>query len=233
MTTEATPIPMLLSCPECRERHIDRGIFQTKIHHTHECQKCGHVWRVALVPTVGVQFLPWPEEDPLVAGLAAGGVGRLSESPPRQWDPVTKKWVQAVPADHPCRFGPDCGKCRRDRRIEDLEVLLRESQRRNKELLSAADEVLASRAASSAPLRKDPIARRAVREAMCLKRPSFSAMIWAALETVYVYQKMRLEGLTWEKYSEFVKARAAFLSRTQTAAVDTAMERYIKSVKKT
>lgn len=52
------PIPMLLWCPECRARHIDVGVFVTKPHHTHACQSCGHCWRPALVPTVGVQFLP-------------------------------------------------------------------------------------------------------------------------------------------------------------------------------
>jgi hypothetical protein len=49
---------MLLWCPQCGERHIDEGEFATKIHHTHACQHCGMVWRPAVVPTVGVQFLP-------------------------------------------------------------------------------------------------------------------------------------------------------------------------------
>ncbi|HEX2679607.1 MAG TPA: hypothetical protein VHM19_23315 [Polyangiales bacterium] len=52
------PVPMLLWCPECMERHIDRGEFVGKPHHTHACQHCGHCWRPAVVPTVGVQFLP-------------------------------------------------------------------------------------------------------------------------------------------------------------------------------
>lgn len=52
------PIPMLLWCPECGLRHIDEGEFATKLHHTHACQGCGHVWRPAIVPTVGVRFLP-------------------------------------------------------------------------------------------------------------------------------------------------------------------------------
>jgi len=52
------PIPMLLWCPECGERHIDVDEFATKPHHTHACQGCGMVWRPAIVPTVGVQFLP-------------------------------------------------------------------------------------------------------------------------------------------------------------------------------
>ena len=56
--TATAPIPILLHCPECRTRHIDVGPFATKVHHTHSCQGCGLTWRPAVVPTVGVQFLP-------------------------------------------------------------------------------------------------------------------------------------------------------------------------------
>lgn len=63
--TVVEPIPMLLWCPECRARHIDTGIFVTKPHHTHACQTCGHVWRPAIVPTVGVQFLPGFKNEPV------------------------------------------------------------------------------------------------------------------------------------------------------------------------
>jgi hypothetical protein len=52
------PVPMLLWCPQCGDRHIDEGDFATKEHHTHACQACGMVWRPAVVPTVGVAFLP-------------------------------------------------------------------------------------------------------------------------------------------------------------------------------
>lgn len=55
---DTTPIPMLLWCPTCGNRHIDEGEFATKPHHTHACQTCGMVWRPSLMPTVGVQFLP-------------------------------------------------------------------------------------------------------------------------------------------------------------------------------
>jgi rubredoxin len=55
---EAGPIPMLLWCPLCKKRHIDKGDFATRPHHTHACQSCGHVWRPAVVETVGVKFLP-------------------------------------------------------------------------------------------------------------------------------------------------------------------------------
>ena len=52
------PIPMLMWCPECGERHVDIGEFATKPHHTHACQHCGHCWRPAIGATIGVQFLP-------------------------------------------------------------------------------------------------------------------------------------------------------------------------------
>lgn len=55
---QVEPIPMLLVCPGCKHRHIDEGEFATKVHHTHACQHCGTVWRPAIVPTVGVRFLP-------------------------------------------------------------------------------------------------------------------------------------------------------------------------------
>lgn len=51
-------IPMLLWCPDCGARHIDRGEFKEKLHHTHSCQECGMTWRPAIVATVGVRFLP-------------------------------------------------------------------------------------------------------------------------------------------------------------------------------
>lgn len=55
---EPQPIPMLLWCPTCHERHVDLGEFAHKSHHTHACQHCGMVWRPARESTVGVQFLP-------------------------------------------------------------------------------------------------------------------------------------------------------------------------------
>lgn len=52
------PIPMILHCPSCGERHIDEGEFMTRPHHNHSCQECGSIWRPAVVDTVGVKFLP-------------------------------------------------------------------------------------------------------------------------------------------------------------------------------
>ncbi len=60
---DPAPVPMLLWCPECHRRHLDVGAFATKTHHTHACQHCGHCWRPAVVPTVGVQFLPGFKND--------------------------------------------------------------------------------------------------------------------------------------------------------------------------
>ncbi len=71
------PIPLLLWCPECNERHVDRGEFATKVHHTHECQFCGHTWRPAVVATRGVQFLfRKPDAEPEVSTRASAIAGR-------------------------------------------------------------------------------------------------------------------------------------------------------------
>jgi hypothetical protein len=56
-------VPMILYCPICRARHIDREEFAKKAHHTHACQGCGHVWRPAVVATCGVEFLPGFKND--------------------------------------------------------------------------------------------------------------------------------------------------------------------------
>ena len=58
------PIPLRLNCPTCGALHIDEGEFATKPHHTHSCQSCGMTWRPAVVPTVGVQFLPGFKNNP-------------------------------------------------------------------------------------------------------------------------------------------------------------------------
>ncbi len=58
------PIPMFLTCPKCNARHVDEGEFATKPHHTHSCQGCGLTWRPAIVPTVGVAFLPGFKNEP-------------------------------------------------------------------------------------------------------------------------------------------------------------------------
>ena len=52
------PIPLRLSCPACGVWHIDEGDLATTPHRTHACQNCGTLWAPAVVPTVGVKFLP-------------------------------------------------------------------------------------------------------------------------------------------------------------------------------
>lgn len=71
-----TPIPMILHCPECRARHVDVGEFATKVHHTHSCQICGFTWRPAVVPTVGVQFLPGFKNEPSDPRSAPEPIGK-------------------------------------------------------------------------------------------------------------------------------------------------------------
>jgi hypothetical protein len=59
-----TPIPITLWCPN-GHRHVDKGAFAVKSHHTHACQTCGITWRPAVVDTVGVQHLPgFKDEEP-------------------------------------------------------------------------------------------------------------------------------------------------------------------------
>lgn len=58
------PIPMRITCPDCGALHIDEGEWATRVHHTHSCQGCGLTWRPAVVPTVGVRFLPGFKNEP-------------------------------------------------------------------------------------------------------------------------------------------------------------------------
>lgn len=58
-----SPIPMIMFCPCCGERHIE-GELADKPHRKHACQFCGMVWQPALVPTAGVKFLPGYKDEP-------------------------------------------------------------------------------------------------------------------------------------------------------------------------
>ena len=64
LTEYAPPIPMLLWCPACHQRHVDVALA-TKPHRDHACQHCGLTWRPAKIPTVGVQYLPGYKDAPL------------------------------------------------------------------------------------------------------------------------------------------------------------------------
>ena len=70
--TAPLPIPMRLHCPICRKLHVDEGEFATKPHHTHACQSCGLVWRPAIPPTVGVQFLPGCQDNRVIGVMGEG-----------------------------------------------------------------------------------------------------------------------------------------------------------------
>lgn len=63
---QAVSIAVLAFCPECRMQHVDRGEWETRPHRSHLCEHCGHVWRLAMVPTVGVAALAQatPEVEP-------------------------------------------------------------------------------------------------------------------------------------------------------------------------
>lgn len=53
------PVPMILVCPECRGVHVDRGVWATiRIHRSHLCESCGHIWKPFDYATVGVEKLP-------------------------------------------------------------------------------------------------------------------------------------------------------------------------------
>lgn len=52
-----TPIELRLHCPACGELHVDEGVWAVKPHKTHECQRCGMLWRPCARPTVGVRFI--------------------------------------------------------------------------------------------------------------------------------------------------------------------------------
>lgn len=73
------PIPMILTCPRCTERHIDEGEFATKAHHTHVCQSCGLTWRPAKLDTIGVQFLPGYQDEQTVDTEADSFVDRWAD----------------------------------------------------------------------------------------------------------------------------------------------------------
>lgn len=84
------PIPLILTCPLCRERHVDKGVFATKPHHTHACQHCGFTWRPAVVDTVGVQFLPGFRDEEVPA--LGEPVPQAPDAPPPAVQLATPPW---------------------------------------------------------------------------------------------------------------------------------------------
>lgn len=61
--------PKMLFCPKCNLQHIDKGVYATRVHRSHLCAGCGHVWRPFDKATVGVEALP-----------DSGGVAQKSSS---------------------------------------------------------------------------------------------------------------------------------------------------------
>lgn len=80
---QTLPLPMRIHCPKCGELHIDEGEFATKSHATHSCQHCGLTFRPAVVPTVGVRFLP----------------GYKNEEPPIDWTGVLPHQLEVTCVD--------------------------------------------------------------------------------------------------------------------------------------
>lgn len=71
----ARPVELILSCPSCGKRHIDEGVWATRVHHTHSCQWCGVTWRPAVRATVGVKFLPGFRNEVATSDLWLPGDG--------------------------------------------------------------------------------------------------------------------------------------------------------------
>ena len=70
------PVPLLLFCPHCATQHVDgpqpAKQWNNPPHRSHLCHVCGHVWRPADVPTVGVAAIATRGQDdgsPIPAGL--------------------------------------------------------------------------------------------------------------------------------------------------------------------
>lgn len=89
---------MLLWCPKCHAPHVDEGIWATRPHKTHLCSSygCGHTWRPANIPTVGVLDLP---QDWLQAARA-----RCNDATPGPWETTELGTVSECPDG----IEPDC-----------------------------------------------------------------------------------------------------------------------------
>lgn len=94
-----TPVPMNLTCPACNEPHVDEGVWASRPHKTHECQRCKHFWQPHPYPTVGIADpLPRASSAPSLAAIefamtlgneAAGFLGLWSEG---EWGSIRKEW---------------------------------------------------------------------------------------------------------------------------------------------
>lgn len=51
------PLAMILFCPSCGTKHVDKGEWATKKHKKHLCETCSFEWQPSLINTVGVEAL--------------------------------------------------------------------------------------------------------------------------------------------------------------------------------
>lgn len=52
------PLHLIIHCPSCGYKHIDKGIWKTRLHKTHLCESCRFEFRPCGIPTIGVAALP-------------------------------------------------------------------------------------------------------------------------------------------------------------------------------
>lgn len=96
--SELEPIPMLLWCPKCSNRHIDEEEFATKVHATHSCQFCGLTWRPAVIPTCGVLFLPGFKNDGVLSEEEMNALAALSIA---ERHAIVESYVRCLPKSGP------------------------------------------------------------------------------------------------------------------------------------
>ncbi len=51
------PIPMILHCPWCGFKHVDKDEWVEKTHRTHLCESCTKTWKPCNWQTIGVETL--------------------------------------------------------------------------------------------------------------------------------------------------------------------------------
>jgi len=102
------PVPLILWCPMCHERHIDPPGFPD--HRTHACMKCGFLWAPSIVATVGVQFLPGcaPDPDPAYKDkLGYGDAQPITEAGLKEHHAISR----ATTLSSASHYASGSGKC--------------------------------------------------------------------------------------------------------------------------
>lgn len=69
LKAECKPEPIHAVCPKCGGTHVDQGEWATseKLHRSHLCEHCGHVWRPFEHYTVGVERLAANDVEAVLA----------------------------------------------------------------------------------------------------------------------------------------------------------------------